>query len=95
MQYEASSNAKIDRAVTLLEGINNDFCGLGEDVATLAGRLHKLADRVIGARPEPAGKASPPDAPSPSSIQTFNRNKEKLGAVTSYLRDAVERLEAL
>jgi len=61
----------------------------------LGQRLHLVADRVLGSRPQGVDKASAPNAPDSSMLQAFSRNQDALIAVISYIRDGVHRIEDL
>jgi hypothetical protein len=91
---DAVGKPSMPPAQPMLCGINDELCKSGEDFAGLATRLHILADRLIGTRPEAVEKNSAENAPS-SQIQTFERNVKMLGNVRAHLCDAVERLERL
>ena len=66
-------------------------------VQDYAQRLHNIADRLIGSRPTAINKAQTNDVmPVPSTTLGMMAEKRRLHTIAlDYLRDAVERLEAL
>lgn len=92
--YSTSTLATQAPQPSILAEITGGYASHLSELHDVAGRLHRLADRVIGSRPESVGKAGAP-TPDGSLVQTFKRNQSDLQDVLSQLRDATERLEAL
>lgn len=99
MSYGQSNTGGIDqaakpRAAHLSQATSPMNSSVG-DVHELGVRLHKLADRILGNRPESVGKSNEAQAPESSMLQSFSRTQEALTSAISYVRDGVNRLEEL
>lgn len=67
-------------------------------IENLADRMHQIADRIMGVRPQAGTNAGTVGAPVPSPSDTLGRMGEAHGWIERQrvrLQDAVERLERL
>lgn len=79
---------------SLLESINLQMQQALKELHSDSVRLHNLADRVIGTRPEAAGVGEQ-NAPVGSSLQSLERSVNGLQNLARMVSDAAERLERL
>lgn len=79
---------------SLLESLNQNMQQALKELHGGSVRLHNLADRVIGTRPEAAGVGET-NAPVGSSMQSLERSVNGLQNLARMVSDAAERLERL
>ena len=79
---------------SMLESLNGQMQQALKELHVSSVRLHSLADRIIGNRPEAVG-AGEANAPPGSSLQSLERSVGGLQNLVRMVADATERLERL
>lgn len=88
------ANAGMPAQESILGNLNNSMETELKDLSVSARRLHSLADRIVGSRPEAVGKNGEA-TPASCALQAFERNVTGLQHLRSVITDAVERLERM